>query len=94
MSTFDPTVFLRTAANIRQRALKENRITLCNDPAELRKFTEKQPDIKKTKYNNLAIDDECFSRAARFTKNSIDDAFGDEELKLLKNAKNILRKSG
>ncbi len=92
MGKFDCIEFIKTAERIREKAIIEKRMTLCNDTAELRKMAEQEEGIVKTKYNNLVIDSECFSRSAQFTKNSIDDEFGQDELKLLKSCEEYLAK--
>jgi phosphoenolpyruvate carboxykinase (ATP) len=51
---------------------------------------EKQPGVRKTRYNNFIALTEPTSRAAPFTKNSADHPFGEEEEKLLEQCKREL----
>ncbi len=82
-SKFDLEEFARTADRIREKALKENRLLDNPSDEELRALTEKEPGVKKTIYGNLVAESEPTSRAAPFTKNSVDDPFGEKELELL-----------
>jgi len=68
---------------IRKKAIEENRLIIDPSAAELRQLVENEPGIEKTKYGNFVAQSEPTSRAAMFTKNSIDTSFGKEELKLL-----------
>ncbi|MFH1382712.1 MAG: phosphoenolpyruvate carboxykinase (ATP) [Chloroflexota bacterium] len=90
MSDFDLQVFVQTAERIRQKALAENRLT--DNPSEevLRQLLEKQPGVRKTVYGNFVAESEPTSRSAMFTKNSVDHAFGAEELKLLEQCEQVL----
>lgn len=82
-SKFDLEEFARTADRIREKAIKENRLLDNPSDEELRALVEKEPGIKKTIYDNLVAESEPTSRAAPFTKNSVDDSFGEKELELL-----------
>jgi len=83
MSKFDLEEFVRTAERIRERAIAENRL-LDNPPEEiLRQFVEKEPGVRKTNYDNFVAESEPTSRSAMFSKNSVDSAYGESELKLL-----------
>jgi len=75
--------FEQAADRIRQRAIAEDR--LIDNPSEkdLRLLVENEPGISKTKYGNFVAQSEPTSRAAMFTKNSVDHPFGKEELELL-----------
>jgi len=84
--------FSRTAEKIREKAIKENRITINPSYDKLRLLVEKEPGIRKTKYGNFVAESEPTSRAAAFTKNSIDDSFGKEELNLLNQCEQALSK--
>ena len=88
--SFDLTLFAKTAERIRERALRERR--LIDNPSDeiLRSIAEKEPEVKKTMYGNLSAESEPTSRAATFTKNSVDHPFGEEELKLLKRCEEAL----
>ena len=90
MSKFDLNLFVQTAERIRENAIKENRLVNNPSDAELRSIVEKEPIIKKTKYENLVAESEPNSRAAMFTKNSVDYSFGEEELKLLYQCEKVL----
>ncbi len=80
---FDLEEFARTADRIRKKAIEENRL-LDNPPDEvLRALVEKEPGVKKTIYQNFVAESEPTSRSQMFTKNSVDDAFGEEELQFL-----------
>ncbi len=82
-SNFELEEFARTADRIREKAIAENRL-LDNPPDEvLRALVEREPGIKKTIYNNFVAESEPTSRAQAFTKNSVDNTFGQEELELL-----------
>ncbi len=92
MAGFDLNLFIKTAQNIREKALKENRIDLSNTPEQIRILTEKEEGVIKTKYGNLVAESEPTSRAAKHTKNSVDDEFGQEEIDLLNKCEQILGK--
>ena len=84
--------FVRTADRIREKAKAENRL-LDNPPDDvLRALVEKQEGVVKTIYNNFVAESEPTSRSQMFTKNSVDDEFGDEELLLLKKCEEALAK--
>ena len=80
---FDLEKFAQTADGIREKALKENRLLDNPSDEELRALVEKEPGAKKTIYGSLVAESEPTSRAAPFTKNSVDDSFGKKELDLL-----------
>ena len=82
-SKIDLEEFARTADRIREKAIAENRLLV--DPAdeELRALVEKEPGVRKTIYGNYVAESEPTSRAQAFTRNSVDDSFGKEELELL-----------
>jgi len=84
--------FADVSAKIRKKALEEGRLTDNPSTSELRKMTENEPGIKKTVYGNIVAESEPTSRAAPFTKNSVDSAFGEEEEKLLKQCEESLAK--
>jgi phosphoenolpyruvate carboxykinase (ATP) len=84
--------FARTAERVRDKAIAENRL-LDNPPDEaLRALVEKQEGIVKTIYNNFVAESEPTSRAQAFTKNSVDDPFGEDEMKLLAQCEKSLAK--
>jgi phosphoenolpyruvate carboxykinase (ATP) len=83
MAHFDLEQFAQTAVRIREKAAEERR--LINNPPdrELRLLVENEPEVRKTIYGNFVAESEPSSRAAMFTKNSVDYSFGEEELALL-----------
>jgi phosphoenolpyruvate carboxykinase (ATP) len=84
--------FARTVERIREKAKAENR--LLDNPSDdvLRALVEKEEGVVKTIYNNFVAESEPTSRSQMFTKNSVDDSFGEEELKLLKQCEKALAK--
>ncbi|MCK4274647.1 MAG: phosphoenolpyruvate carboxykinase (ATP) [Dehalococcoidales bacterium] len=84
--------FARTADRVREKAKAENR--LLDNPSDevLRALVAKQKGVVKTIYNNFVAESEPTSRAQAFTKNSVDDAFGEDEMKLLDQCEKSLAK--
>jgi phosphoenolpyruvate carboxykinase (ATP) len=84
--------FARTAERVREKALKENR--LLDNPSDevLRELVAKEESVVKTIYNNFVAESEPTSRSQPFTKNSVDDAFGQDEVKLLAQCEKALAK--
>ncbi len=84
--------FAKTAERIREKAKAENR--LLDNPSDevLRALVEKEEGVVKTIYNNFVAESEPTSRSQMFTKNSVDDCFGEDELKLLQNCEKALAK--
>lgn len=83
MSKFNLEQFAKTVENIVDGARKEDRL-MCNpSDAELIGILKKVPGVKKTRYGSFVAPSEPTSRAAMFTKNSIDHSFGREEKDLL-----------
>jgi phosphoenolpyruvate carboxykinase (ATP) len=84
--------FARTAERIREKALKENR--LLDNPSDevLRGLVEKEESVIRTIYNNFVAESEPTSRSQMFTKNSVDDSFGEDEVKLLAQCEEVLGK--
>ncbi|MFH1650488.1 MAG: phosphoenolpyruvate carboxykinase (ATP) [Chloroflexota bacterium] len=80
---FDINEFARSADRIREKAVKENRILVDPDDATLRNLVEKEPGVKKTIYDNYVAESEPTSRSQAFTKNSVDEPFGEHERDLL-----------
>jgi len=89
---FDLEEFVRTTERIVEKARKENRLLENPSDEKLRLLVEKEPGIRKTIYGNFVAESEPTSRAARFTKNSVDHPFGEEELKLLSKCEKVLAK--
>jgi len=82
--------FARAAERIREKARAENR--LLDNPTDdvLRALVEKQEGVVKTLYDNFVAESEPTSRSQMFTKNSVDDEFGEDERKLLKKCEEAL----
>ena len=83
MSKFNPEQFSETIKRIRSKAAEEGRLIDNPSDKELREIVKMEPGIKKTIYGSLVAESEPTSRAAKFTKNSVDHSFGEEEQKLL-----------
>jgi hypothetical protein len=77
MSEFDLEQFAQTAERIRRKAAEEGRLIDNPPDKELRLIVEKEPVIKRTVYGSLVAESEPTSRAAMFTKNSVDHPFGE-----------------
>jgi phosphoenolpyruvate carboxykinase (ATP) len=82
--------FHQAAKAIFESALKEKRLIYNPDNDQLRSLSLEEPDVFRTKYDNLVVQSEPMSRAAAKTKNNIDTPFGDEERKLIKQAQERL----
>jgi phosphoenolpyruvate carboxykinase (ATP) len=82
--------FERTALRIREKARAEGRLVDNPDDAELTSILEREPGVRRTIYGNYVAESEPTSRSAIFTKNSVDDAFGDDELQLLAQCEEVL----
>lgn len=83
MAEFSLQRFIDVANRIRDDAREERRLISNPSDEELRSIVEKEPGIRKTMYGNFVVESEPTSRAAMFTKNSVDYRFGDEESQLL-----------
>lgn len=83
MSEFDLEQFAQTTERIRRKAAEEGRLIDNPSEKELRLIVEKEPVIKRTVYGSLVAESEPTSRAAMFTKNSVDHPFSEEEERLL-----------
>lgn len=79
----DLELFATTAERIREKAKAENRLLDNPSDEELRALVEKEPAVRKTIYDNFVAESEPTSRSQMFTKNSVDDPFGEKELELL-----------
>jgi hypothetical protein len=90
MPEFDLNMFAQTVERIRTKAIEEKR--LLDNPSDdvLQKLSEKEKDVKKTKYGSLVAPGEPTSRSAIFTKNSVDSVFGKAEKDLLEQCETIL----
>jgi phosphoenolpyruvate carboxykinase (ATP) len=83
-------LFTETAEEIYRQALAEGRLTANPEPDALRRLVENEEGITVSAYGSLCVDSEPNSRAAQFTRNNVDDEFGDEEGELLLQCKKIL----
>jgi len=92
MAKFGLEEFARTADRIRRKAIEENRLIDNPSDEELRLIVENEPGVRKTIYGNFVAESEPTSRAAMFTKNSVDYPFGKEELQLLVQCEKALAK--
>jgi phosphoenolpyruvate carboxykinase (ATP) len=92
MTEFDLEEFAKTADSIRRKAIQENRLVDNPSDEELRLLMEKEPVVRKTIYGNFVAESEPSSRAAMFTKNSVDHSFGEEERQLLAQCEKALAK--
>ena len=90
MPRFDANLFARTVENIREKALAEGRLLQNPTDAVLRKITEKEEGVKRTRYGSLVAHGEPTSRAAMFTKNNIDNTFGKVEEDFLEQCEKVL----
>ncbi len=92
MPKFNPEQFARTAGRIRAKAIEEGRL-LHNPPdGELRPIVEKEPEVRRTIYGSLVAESEPTSRAAMFTRNSVDHPFGKGERDLLAQCELVLER--
>ncbi len=91
-SQFNLEEFAKTAERVREKAKAEGR--LLDNPSDevLRGLVAKEERVVKTLYDNYVAESEPTSRSQQFTKNSVDDAFGDDELKLLRQCEAALAK--
>ncbi|MFP3909113.1 MAG: phosphoenolpyruvate carboxykinase (ATP), partial [Archaeoglobaceae archaeon] len=92
MSELDLEEFANAADRIYKKALEEGRLADNPSRRELRSMVKKQPGAVKTVYRNFVAESEPTSRAAKFTKNSKDQPFGEEEMKLLEQCEDYLGK--
>jgi phosphoenolpyruvate carboxykinase (ATP) len=83
MVKFDLEQFVQTAEKIYKKAATEGRLTDNPSETELRKMLEREPGCRQTKYGSFVAESDPTSRSAMFTKNSVDNTFGKDELKLL-----------
>ena len=90
MDVFKLQQFEQTADRVIKRATEEHRLRNNPSPNDLRLLVRNEPDIRKTIYGNFAAQSEPTSRAAMFTRNSVDHPFGEEELQLLSQCEKAL----
>ncbi|WP_243367411.1 phosphoenolpyruvate carboxykinase (ATP) [Fundidesulfovibrio soli] len=84
MHIFDQ--FEQAARTIYTQAADDERIVHNPGPDRLRRISLQEPDVFETVYGNLVAITEPTSRAKPFTRNNIDDEFGQAELDLLQQA--------
>ncbi|MFW6117539.1 MAG: phosphoenolpyruvate carboxykinase (ATP) [Thermoproteota archaeon] len=91
MSEIDLEVFATTADRIWRKAREEGRLIENPSDERLRALVEQNmAGIRKTIYGNLVAESDPSSRAAMFTRNSVDYPFGEEEFQLLKKCESAL----
>ena len=92
MLMIDLNEFTKTVMRIREKALEDDR--LLNNPSDdlLLPILENEAGITKTIYGSYVAESDPTSRAAIFTKNSVDNPFGEEELQLLAQCEESLSK--
>ncbi len=80
---FDTQSFVTTAERVWQQAEAECR--LINNPNDdvLHWLVMEEEQVTTSVFGSICVDSEPNSRAAKFTKNSVDDNFGEAELQLL-----------
>lgn len=89
-SKFDLEKFAETADRIREKALEDKRLLDNPSDEELRALVERESGVRKTIYDNFVAESEPTSRSQMFTKNSVDNSFGKEELQLLAQCEKVL----
>ena len=82
--------FQGTARAINHRAREEGRLLHDLANGELRRLALEEPGVRATNYGNIVTYSEPMSRAAKFTSNSVDTAFGEPEHQMLKQAEERL----
>jgi len=87
---FDLQQFAQTIERIRTKAQEEGRLEHNPGDEELERLTEREPDVRRTRYGSLVARSEPSSRAAMFTHNSVDHPFGRVERELLTQAEEVL----
>ncbi len=83
-------LFAETAQRIFQKALAEKRLLHNPEADELKRMVEKESGIMVSSFGSFCVDSEPNSRAAKFSKNNIDDRFGEEEEQLLQQCERCL----
>jgi phosphoenolpyruvate carboxykinase (ATP) len=89
---FELEQYIVTADRIWQKAREEKRLTHNPSDEELRVIVAREPGLRKTIYGNFVAQSEPTSRSAMFTRNSVDCAFGEDELRLLAQCERALGK--
>jgi len=89
---FDLEQFVIAADRIWQKAGEEGRLSHNPTDEQLRMLVGKQPGVRQTMYGNFVAQSEPTSRSAMFTRNSVDNPFGEDELRLLAQCEKALGK--
>jgi len=84
--------FKKAARQVFEEARRDGRLLEGLSLTEIKDIATRQEDVIRTSFGSLASDSEPMNRAAPHTKNSVDDAFGDEEDALAEQAVSCLRK--
>jgi len=90
VSEFDLQQFAQTAERIWRKAAEDGRLMQDPPDEELEPIVEKEPEVRRTRYGNLVAESEPTSRAAMFTRNSVDHSFGRDEQELLDQCERVL----
>jgi phosphoenolpyruvate carboxykinase (ATP) len=93
MPKFDLNQFVNAAERIRASAVAEGRLLDNPSEEELRPLAVAEPNVRETGYGSLVVESEPMSRAAAFTKNSVDHPFGKVERELLAQCESVLSQS-
>jgi phosphoenolpyruvate carboxykinase (ATP) len=82
--------FQQTAKTIFVNAQRNQTLIRNPGPARLKELASMETEVGQTKYGSIYSDSEPMSRAAKRTKNNIDDQFGQTECNLLEHAEQAL----
>jgi len=91
-AAMDINEFLKTAEKITAKATAEGRLIDNPDRAGLRKLVMQEEGVVRTIYDSFVAESEPTSRAQIFTKNSVDNKFGEDEIRLLAQCERALAK--
>jgi phosphoenolpyruvate carboxykinase (ATP) len=86
----DISLFIESAQRIHRQALSDGRLTDNPPLDELKRLVKQEPDVITSSFGSFCVDSEPNSRAAKFTKNNIDDQFGEAEEQLLRQCERCL----
>jgi phosphoenolpyruvate carboxykinase (ATP) len=92
MGKFDVEQFVKTANKIRTKAMAEGRLKDNPPESVLRELLGKEPGCRQTRYGSFVSESDPTSRSAMFTKNSVDNLFGEDEGQLLAQCETALSK--
>ncbi|MGV8081297.1 MAG: phosphoenolpyruvate carboxykinase [Syntrophales bacterium] len=84
-------IFTKAAKRIMEEARRDGRLLEGRSLSEIKDIATRQEGVIRTSYGSLASDSEPMNRSAPHTKNSVDDAFGEEEEILAEQAVSCLR---